>query len=190
MLVLVLSACASTGGLQSDGKSPLDLAAERKASYAVIDEWKILGRIGVQSGYDGFSAGLEWVQKGKNFDIKLFDPLGRKVIWLRGDEHSVNLDTSEGKKLEAKDPERLLIQQIGWTLPVRSLLYWVKGLPDPGMIVWQEEYDNQGRILKIRQGDWNVSFSRYMTNGDRSFPRMTRAERQGFSVKLLVQDWQ
>lgn len=190
-LVLALSACASTGrDSRPDGILPRDLAAERKVSYAAIDEWKIRGRIGIKSGYDGFSGALEWLQKGEDFDIKLLDPLGRKVIWLRGDEHSVNLDTSEGKKLQAQDPEKLLIQHIGWTLPVRSLLYWVKGLPDPAAVVWMEEYDNQGRILRIRQGGWNVRFSKYMTKGDRSFPGLTRFERQDFSVKLLVQDWQ
>ncbi len=189
--LLVLFGCATTANRPvTSGKLPHELAAERKMRYESIDEWNIRGRIGVQRDDEGFSAGFKWLQKGKIFDIRLFDPLGRQVAWLRGDEHNVSLDTAKGEKIIAQDPEKVLLEQFGWTLPIRSLLFWVKGLPDPASIVWQEEYDEQGRMRLIRQADWNVRFTKYLSKGDKSFPELTHFEHQGFKIKLLVQDWQ
>ena len=191
LVVLVLYGCATPDRRPELGsKLPSELAIERKASYESINEWKIRGRIGVQRGDDGFSAGFKWLQEGDTFDIKLFDPLGRQVAWLRGDDRNVSLDTAKGDKIKAQDPEKMLLQHLGWTLPIRSLLYWVKGLPDPTSIVWQEEYDEQGRIRLIRQADWNVQFVKYLNKDNKSFPKLTRLEHQDFKLKLLVQDWQ
>jgi outer membrane lipoprotein LolB len=192
LLPFVLSACVSSTARHPgvESKLPHDLAAERKRAFASIDEWNIHGRLGIQRGDDGFSAGIDWLQKGKTFDIKLSDPLGRQVAWLRGDERQVSLDTAKGQTIKAKDPEALLLKHLGWTLPVRSLFYWVKGLPDPASIVWREEYDEQGRILLIKQAGWEVKFPKYLTKDKKSFPKLTRLEHQDFKVKLLVQDWQ
>ncbi|RUM93594.1 MAG: outer membrane lipoprotein LolB [Thiothrix sp.] len=191
LALFILFSCATSDNRpRPAGKTPRELAVERKAGYKSIDEWDIRGRIGVKQGDDGFSAGFKWVQQGNTFDIKLFDPIGRQVAWLRGDDHDVSLDTAKGEKIKAQDPEQLLLDNLGWTLPIRSLLYWVKGLPDPATIVWQEEYDEQGRMLLIRQADWSVRFEKYLRKGNKSFPKLTRLEHQGFKMKLLVQDWQ
>ena len=187
--LLILFGCA-TSDSRPEGKLPRELAAERKASYESIDEWEIRGRLGIQRGDDGFSAGFKWLQEGKTFDIKLFDPLGRQVAWLRGDDRNVSLDTAKGEKIRAQDPEKMLLDNLGWTLPIRSLLYWVRGLPDPTSIVWKEEYDEQGRMLLIQQADWDVRFTKYLSKDNKSFPKLTRLEHQDFKMKLLVQDWQ
>jgi len=190
--LLILGGCAATPDIRPghSDKLPRELAAERKASYASIDEWEIRGRLGIQRGDDGFSAGFKWLQEGKTFDIKLFDPLGRQVAWLRGDDRNVSLDTSKGEKIRAQDPEKMLLDNLGWTLPIRSLLYWVRGLPDPASIVWKEEYDEKGRMLLIQQADWNVRFAKYLTKNNKSFPKLTHLEHKDFKMKLLVQDWQ
>jgi len=189
-LLVVLSCATLDSPPKSGGKLPRDLATERKASYETIDEWNIRGRISIQQGDDGFFAGLEWRQKGKAFDIKLFDPLGRQAAWLRGNKINVSLDTAKGEKINAQNPEQLLLEHLGWTLPIRSLLYWVKGLPDPTTLVWREEYDTQGRIRLIQQANWNVRFIKYLTNDHKSFPKLIRLEHQDFKMKLLVQEWQ
>jgi len=191
LALLIVSGCAIfDSGPRPGAKLPSELATERKSNYESIDEWNIRGRIGIQRGNDGFSAAFKWQQKGNTFDIKLFDPLGRQVAWLRGDEHNVSLDTAKGKKIRAQDPEKILFDNLGWTLPIRSLSYWVKGLPDPASIVWQEEYDEYGRMILIQQAGWSVRFMKYLTKGHKSFPKLTRLEHQDFKMKLLVQDWQ
>ncbi|HHJ21063.1 MAG TPA: outer membrane lipoprotein LolB [Gammaproteobacteria bacterium] len=190
--VLVAGGCAT--GPERPGqpgkKLPIELGAEREAQIAQVDHWKITGRIGIRNGGEGFSAGLEWLQTGKKFDIRLFDPLGRKVAWLRGDDQSVSLQTSDGRDLTAKDPQSLMQRNLGWSFPIRSFFYWVKGIPDPAKVVWRQEYDKKGHLVLMHQGGWKAKFSRYQPIDTGEIPQLSRLTRDDLRVKLLIREWE
>lgn len=189
--LFALGGCATTPGQTGgSGQRPIDLGAEREARIAQVEHWKISGRIGIRNGDEGFSAGLEWVQAGKQFDIRLFDPLGRKVAWLRGSDTSVSLRTSDGKNLTATDPQLLMQQNLGWSFPIRSFFYWVKGIPDPGQVIWRQEYDGRGRLVLMQQGGWKATFSRYRHVEAGEIPQLAKLERGNLRVKLLIREWE
>lgn len=153
--------------------------------------WTITGRIGVQMPDDGFSAAMDWVQDGEAYEISLFDPLGRLAAHLKGDWEYVKLSLRDGRVFEAEDPDQLMMKNLGWSLPVKSLVYWVRGLPDPAKIAWRREYDDQGRLKLLLQEGWDVRFNRYIESNrvDESFPALTKFAFKDFKVKLLIQEW-
>ncbi|MGF1644712.1 MAG: lipoprotein insertase outer membrane protein LolB [Thiotrichales bacterium] len=174
---------------RSEGPAPIDLSEQRRLQLAKIDTWDIKGRLGVQREEEGFSASLEWKQNGQVSDIRLFDPLGRRVAWLVSDRGEVNLLTGDGKDLRSDNPEELMQTHLGWSFPVRSLFHWIKGIPDPDEVAWREEYDDVGRLVKLEQSGWSMTVERFLGEDPLARPALAVLEREKMRVKVLVNEW-
>ncbi|MDE4976265.1 outer membrane lipoprotein LolB, partial [Francisella tularensis subsp. holarctica] len=74
-----------------------------------------------------------YLQDGDNFSIKLYVPLGIGSIEIKGDTNSVSLENSKGQKLTAKDAKTLMLDQLGWYVPVEGLKYWIKAIAIPNI---------------------------------------------------------
>lgn len=199
LLLAVLSGCATLPGGDKSGMAsaslgawPAALAEERAQKLAPITSWRLNGRLGVQLENDGFSAAVVWVQNDDHFDIRLFDPIGRQVAWLQGNGKAVGLKTAEGQSFSGENPEQLLQQHLGWSIPVKSLTWWVKGLPDPNTVAWRQEFDEKGRLIALQQGGWSMRVARYQGDDILALPEITRMEQPKNSVKLklLIKSWQ
>ncbi|HBS26637.1 MAG TPA: outer membrane lipoprotein LolB [Gammaproteobacteria bacterium] len=202
--VVMLSGCATTPPISSDGSvtkppqsveapaapAPILLAGKRHSRFHGLDNWRINGRLGIRQGDDGFSAGMLWQQKGTEFDIALLDPLGRRVAQLLGNADHVALKTVDGNRFEADNAEELLEAKLGWSFPVQSLFYWIKGTPNPKLLAWREEYDDRGRLVKLHQGKWKLNITKYQNLGEEYIPKLIKMEREDIKVKLLIRDWE
>jgi len=194
-LGVVLLACLLLAGCATIVKTPRSgpyraVVESRLAQLAEKNSWTLEGRLAIRKGDEGFSAGIVWQQQDETFDIRLLDPLGRRVAWLQGNPQRVTLATADGKTHKGVDPQILLRQNLGWAIPLDSLKYWVKGMPDPNKASWREEYDNIGRPLLLDQADWQVKLSRYDSDQPLALPQMVRLEREGFRAKLLIDSWE
>lgn len=192
LLLILLSGCASTPTPRDPSEPrPIDLAQSRDEELIDIVEWNISGRLGVRLPDDGFSAAIDWQQDGEQYNISVFDPLGRTVAELTGDWQQAKLRLNDGRVFEATDPVALMEDNVGWSLPVKSLIYWVRGLPDPDKVAWRREYNDKGHLLLLQQEGWKVSFDRYVDSErvDEAFPSLTRFSHKDFKVKLLIQEW-
>lgn len=191
VVFLLLAGCAATPPVRPvDGVWPSELAVERTEVLGPVSKWKLEGRLGVQLENDGFSAGLVWLQDDGRFDIRLFDPVGRRVAWLRGTEKAVDLQTSQGQSFSGDNPEKLLQKYLGWSIPVKSLSWWVKGLPDPTTVAWRQEYDDAGRLVSLEQGGWSMRIVRYQSGDKLALPKLARMAQGNVKLKLLIKSWE
>ncbi len=192
LIVQLLAGCATTPSAKpvAGGVWPVELASERAEKLAPITTWKLQGRLGVQLENDGFSAALTWLQDDGRFDIRLFDPVGRRVAWLRGTDKAVDLQTAQGQSFSGDNPEKLLQQYLGWSIPVKSLAWWVKGLPDPTTVAWRQEYDDLGRLVSLEQGGWTMRIASYQNDDVLAMPKLTRMQQGNVKLKLLIKSWE
>ncbi len=192
-LLIVASGCATTQKPMppSGGAKPVELAEARDADLEKFANWSVEGRLGVQLPDDGFTAAISWQQRGEAYNVAIIDPLGRQVAKLQGDFQHAILKLSDGRVFEASDPDELMQKNLGWSLPVKSLIYWVRGLPDPQKVAWRREYDGHGRLKVLEQGGWTVKFSRYIESqtSQAMFPALTRLSYEDFKIKLLIKEW-
>ncbi len=192
-MAVLLAGCATAPATKPGvpaGVWPSELAVERAEKLAPITTWKLDGRLGVQLENDGFSAALVWLQNGERFDIRLFDPVGRRVAWLRGDDKAVDLQTAQGQSFRGDNPERLLQKYLGWSIPVRSLTWWVKGLPDPTTVAWRQEFDDNGRLVALEQGGWSMRIASYQSDDKLALPKLTKMAQGNVRLKLLIKSWE
>jgi len=184
---LILSGCATRPAV-----SPVDAEASWLARQAILEtltDWRIQGRIAVRTASEGWSAHFDWKQRGEDYRIRVRGPFGQGGVELHGNGQGVWLKREDQPPVFALNPEELLERETGWQLPVAGLSSWLRGLPVPGGqpdIAW----DTQGRLLKIEQNCWQISYSRYLVQGDLQLPEKMRLQHDSLQVKFIIDGWQ
>lgn len=149
----------------------------------------LAGRIAVRHGERGFSGGVRWVHGDAGDEISLTSPLGQTVARITGDTAGYQLVTSEGRRFTAPDAEALTRGALGWDLPVRGLLHWVRAKNDPrrDAII---DIDGEGRVERVRQDGWEVAYARYRVVEGRRFPGLVTLKRGELEIRLAIDEWQ
>lgn len=154
-----------------------------------LDLWTITGRVAVQTGEEGWSATLYWQQDRENYTMRFIAPLGQGTYQLNGDNRQVSLITADNKHFQASDPEDLLMDNLGWSVPVHGLRYWVRGVPEPGIETENIIIDEQGRMTDLQQSGWRISISRYTEQDGTDLPGKLFMSNDRFKLRIVVQDW-
>ena len=122
--------------------------------------WQADGVLGYREGERGFSAGYIWQNQPESYHIQLIGPLGAWRAHLSGDPHQTVLAMSNGQRFRASNPETLMQENLGWSVPVENLRYWFLGLPNPylkGLVSRR----NDGEVTAIQQAGWVIEYLSY-----------------------------
>lgn len=187
VLTMWLGACATVSppAVEGDGKW-----ARRQQQLAGISRWVVQGRVGIETRSDGGTAALNWEQDGDSYAMRIMAPLGQGTFELRGNEVGVSLRTPDNRRVSARDPESLMQQSLGWSLPVAGMRYWVRGLPVPGHRIDQIRIDDDGHLLDLQQDGWRISMQRYRAVGEHQLPDKIFMESEPLKMRVVISEWQ
>ncbi|MGQ0658538.1 MAG: lipoprotein insertase outer membrane protein LolB [Chromatiales bacterium] len=188
-LALVLGACATSSSTipTPQGGSAWE---QRQVQLAAIESWTLKGRVAVETARDSGSATLTWEQNRDRYAMRISAPLAQGTFELRGDAGSATLRTPENRTLTAPDPQTLMRENLGWSLPVAGLKYWVRGLPAPGGVAGQLRVDDAGRLLDLEQDGWRISVLRYRQVADTELPDKLYMENSPLRMRVVIGEWQ
>lgn len=152
------------------------------------EHFDLRGRVAVAAGQDGFNARLRWVQQGARSRLSLDGPLGvgGAQVSLEGDALSVR--NSRGETLSDSAARAELVTRLGFDPPLRSLRYWVQGVPDPGTPA-SETLDERQRLAALEQDGWRIAYAGYRASGGDWLPEKLSLQREGVRVRLFIEDW-
>lgn len=155
-VILLLSSCA-----RPPEYAPLTTPwPERQLQLSALTDWQFRGHVIFKMPKRRFSANVYWQQNVDVYQVMLFGPLGFNAVNLDGKPGVVSLKDSHGHVYKAENPESLMQEQLGWSLPISSLYYWVRGLPSPEPII-RVTYDAYHRISHLEQQGWSVDYIAY-----------------------------
>lgn len=158
------------------------------SSASKITSWEISGALAARSKGKGWSATLNWVQRGAgNYQMRLSGPLGSGTILINKSGGTVTLQDGP-KKSSSSNAESLLKQQTGVSLPVPNLYYWVRGIAAPGS-VQGKKYDEAGRLQVLRQSGYTIEYQQYSSVGGAALPTSIRLQGNGIFMKLIIKNW-
>lgn len=183
--LLLLAGCAVQRGIDLP---PMPDWETRRAVLSELDDWEFKGRIGVRAGDEGFNANLRWQQQGDVFHAAVSGPLGIGKVRIEGNGDTVTVTDNEGEVHELEDADAELRALYGWALPVASLRYWALGIPDPANPA-ATEFAADGRLARLEQRDWTVSFTDYEEDAGQPLPRRMTALNHDTRVRLVIDDW-
>lgn len=178
LVALVLGGCAAAPVQTGVSTVPAGVLA-----------FTLSGRIAVKHGEQGFSGGLRWVHGDAEDEISLNSPLGQTVARITGSREGYRLVTSEGRQFSAPDSEALTRGALGWDLPVRGLIHWVRAKNDPARdaII---DIDGEGRVERVRQDGWDIVYARYRVTDAGRIPGLVTLRREDLEIKLVIDEWQ
>jgi outer membrane lipoprotein LolB len=185
LIPIFLSGCTTTGG---NLLPELDDWDTRRAVLEQTDEWEFSGRIGLRAGDEGFNGKIWWRQDGIVYRARLSGPIGVGTVFVNGDGREVTLTDRDGVVTELDDAEIDLRLRYGWTIPVTSLRYWALGIPDPAAESTLE-FNDDGQMIELQQGDWDVAIGQYTEGGGQAMPRRLTAVSGDIRVRLVIDEW-
>ncbi len=181
-LILALTLAQGLGGCVS-----------RPAPPGAEEAFVLTGKVGVREGAERFSANLHWRQQQDGFQMNLWGPLGQGRVEIVNKGSQIQLRNSRGVITEG-DPERVMREQLGWTLPLAVLPAWVQGEPVADAPSSAERRDAEGRLAGFEQLGWTVALERYESvpagGGERQLPTRITATRADTRVRVVVNGWQ
>lgn len=178
LFLILLNACSSIA-------PPAQLNSDwlkQRSSLEKLDSWQLRGRVNVRYNDESNTPRILWMQQNVEYHITLWGTFnaGRTVIVGRPD--FVTLEQG-GDVLTATSSEDLILQQLGYELPVSYLEYWIKGLPAPGSKA-DLNFNELNQLEVLVQDGWTISYSDLRLYGDLSLPRRVEVTRPKNDIRL------
>lgn len=150
--------------------------------------WQLAGKMGIKTNTFAESATINWRQCGELFDVRLSSPLGQTVARIegRGDQLTVWMDGREPVVTAA--PETLLQEQLGWSVPIRALRYWVRGEAAPGSDA--QLTGPAGQPDALAQLGWQVRYPTWHQRDAVALPAKVILSDPQLQATLLIREWQ
>lgn len=189
-LLATLAGCMSLGSHESvEGHGDQGLWSQHKQQLTQLDGWQINGKVGIRAPKDSGSATLFWLQRQEYYDIRLSGPLGRGAARLTGRPGNASLEVAGQGRFVAASPEELLGEQLGWSLPVSHLVWWVRGLPAPDSKS-RVSLNTDSRLANLEQDGWKIEYLSYVEQNGYWLPERVKLHGPDLDVTLVVKDWQ
>ncbi len=191
-IALGLAGCQSVPKPITPTAAPEQVVAgwpARRAQLQARGQFTAQGRIGVVAGTDGFNGRMRWRQEGVRSTVSLDGPLGVSGVRIVNDADVLTLTRPSGEVLDSQAAHDELLRLLGAEPPLRSLRYWVQGVPDPAT-PGIETADAQGYLGSLAQAGWTVTFGAYMQTADGALPQKLTVARGAVRVKLIIDTWQ
>jgi outer membrane lipoprotein LolB len=128
------------------------LAPQQSAPDA---DFAVQGKLILSQGGDKAAMRFAWQQTQQDYVIDVWGALGQGRVQLRGKAEV--LQVVRGKDvIAAGNPERIMQSQLGWSIPLGAIRYWLLGQPAPNTSFANYSAANQGRSVGFEQNSWEV----------------------------------
>jgi outer membrane lipoprotein LolB len=181
--VLALTGCQSTPHKSSGG-------AQQEKLLERVAHWEAEGKIAIQMANDRQSASFKWTQDKADYAIHLFGPFGQGTTWLRRTARGVTLENAKTGSHKAASAEALMLDVLGWQVPVSNLQFWLRGLPANKPRPKNLERDPAGFLAVLHQEGWQVAYSRHEHFSGWWLPTRILAERDDLRLTIVIKRWQ
>lgn len=149
----------------------------------------VLGRVLVS--YDGraFTANVRWLHASDTDEIWLMTPAGQVLAHLREAADGAMITTADQTQHRAASVESLTKRALGWELPAGRLQHWLRGTPVPGTDADIAERDAAGRIRRLTQDGWRITYDYYPPSENEGLPRRMDLVGAAQTLRLVIDTW-
>ena len=192
-LAVLLGGCATAVPKSTPTANP-DFNVHQQAVLAKPD-WQLEGRLNVRQAKQSDTVSLNWQQQDQNFDLTLSGALGLGTTRVRGsDAEGLRVEKAGEAPVELPNLQALARNYLTFEFPADHLLYWVRGLPAPGLPA-TAEFDSNNLLTSLSQRDedgrtWQLLFDRYEAVDTLPLPGRIRLTADDLQLTFLINDWQ
>ncbi len=196
---MLLAGCATIDRVERSADAGV---YERHAqTVAAVDRWEIKGRLSARNENKADISRMLWHRAADQHRLELYGTIGARRLRIFQDPAGVILEDTQGERIEGETVEQVILERTGWHLPVKQLIYWMKGSIDPNYPA-DFAWDTSGHLITISQSGWDVSLANYRPFGPYMLPTRLSAKRQAepdtsagpsdaaqLEVRVVISDW-
>lgn len=188
---LLLSACAS----RLEPVAPANPDWEQHhAAIAALNDWALAGRLNIRRQDQSDTVQINWDQQAEGFDLRLSGSFGLGAVHVYDSPAGVTVDKAGEDRVTLPSLAALTQEYFGYDFPTAPLLYWVRGIPAPGLPA-RTTLDPNQLLGTLTQDDthgqsWTLSYDRYQQSGSLFLPGRIRVQREGLLLTFLINRWQ
>jgi outer membrane lipoprotein LolB len=173
-------------------------AGQHKLSWPVrqkqlnnLKNWNLQSAIGIKNLNQSTSAHVNWQQFENNYILNIISQFNIGGVKIVGDSTGVTLWRSVTNKIKAQTPEELMYQELGWSLPIDNLRYWILGLPAP-KLVYASQFDAYNHLISLQQQGWQISYSNFISINNIDLPTsiLISNSKLKLQVKVIIKKWE
>lgn len=183
-LIISLAGCATT-----PQQIPKIHPQVRHESLSSMTQWDITGKVAVRTKDQGHNISMDWHQNKDSYRVRFHSPFTSESAILTGDANEVILKTSDGKIYKNANPEVLLQEHLGWTIPFSHLKYWIKGMASPDSKAQVQKVDQHHQLQTLQQDGWLIEYQKYVVKYNMTYPDKITLSNGDTNIKLIVNDW-
>ncbi|NND45040.1 MAG: outer membrane lipoprotein LolB [Xanthomonadales bacterium] len=188
LAALLVQACATPPAAPPGDPEAFAAYQERRSGITAIGHWRLSGKLSIDDGEDGGSGRLDWVVNGDFAQLDFRGAFGKGAWRLELGPSGARLHKADGSVVVAPTVDTLVVEEVGWRIPVDALQWWARGLAAPGD-ERAMELDPEGRVLRLNQHGWEILYSRYRAFGNQQLPGRMDASSGDRRVKLAIVGW-
>ena len=188
-VLLAVVGCSRLGSVTDTGERERWLAQQQ--ALQAVDSWDLQARAAIRLKGEAYQVGIRWQRGDDRFRLLLQAPFGQGVIRIDATETgSYRLRLPDGRLFENSNPDALLDEVLGWSLPIAGLEYWIRGLPWPHSD-YSYRSDSAGRTRSMEQNEWSIDYTDYFSAAaGADLPRRIRLEREQLALRVVIERWQ
>ncbi len=188
LLAVLAASCAAPPKPAPVAVDPQTAWKARRPDLAALTRWTATGRVLIKTEDQRWKATLQWIQRDGAYRIRLTAPMGQGTVQLSGDAARAVMQTSDKRMYSATDPETLMLDTLGWSVPVEGLSYWMRGLDDPS-VPSAAHLDELGRLDNLYQSGWDIDYQGYREAPPLQLPSQLALANERLDVRILINRW-
>ncbi len=176
--------------------SPEQVWNEQRARREAISRWTATGKLALNTPVTSGTASFDWHHSPEQDTLNIHGPLGGGHARLVANSDGVFLTDSMGKQYADHNAETLLMNALGWEIPLGGLHAWVRGVPLAD-VLYVYELDESGRLARLNQDGWEIRYRAWSDVNGVEMPRkifmktlpVTNEPADPIDVRLVIRQW-
>ncbi len=123
----------------------------------------------------------------KNFTLRLESTYGDFDTTVMVEYNDVLIWRDFKYPFHIRRPEQYMQQELGWHLPMRSMAFWLRGMPAP--VPFVAHYNEFGLIDVLQQQGWTIRYKTYTDLDGYDVPRSMTMIGQGVFISIVMNQW-
>ena len=187
-MLFTLTGCVSLSIPQGETTFTSQSITTRQAQLAQLRQWHMQGAFSVQQQQQAQLANFSWQQNNLNeFTIRVSSSLNVYNLLLTGKHGTFTFNDHQHQNVTARSPEQLMQKITGFSLPIKNLIYWARGLSAPGPNT--SKVDQYGHITTLMQQGWRIDYRRYTQANHLDLPQLIDLSRPGLRIRIVIKQW-
>ncbi|GAC1461207.1 MAG: hypothetical protein PVS2B3_15590 [Steroidobacteraceae bacterium] len=162
---------------------------QRRPLLQAREHFELTGRVAIAVADQGVNASLQWTQAGERTQVTLQGPLGFGAVRISTAGNELAIVSADGQRLDSDAAHAALVNRLGFDPPLRSLRFWIQGVPDPATPATETAEPGQQRLQALAQEGWSILYTSYTRVGNEWLPARLTVQRDAVRVRLLVDGW-